>query len=69
MRLARAVPWVPQKAPPGVRPPSSPIAGRQVVVEPIRVVGAVYRQEYGFLMQHARVRTKYTLPAPTMAPQ
>jgi 5-methyltetrahydropteroyltriglutamate--homocysteine methyltransferase len=40
--------------------------GRQVVVEKIRVKGRIPQEEFAFLKRHAKVATKFTIPAPSM---
>ena len=40
--------------------------GRQVVVEKIRIRARIPQEEFAFLKQHAKVATKFTIPAPSM---
>lgn len=40
--------------------------GRQVVTEKIRVRKRIPQEEFAFLKQHAKVSTKFTIPAPSM---
>src|SRR3954471_4472367 len=40
--------------------------GRQVVMEKIRVKKRIPQEEFAFLKEHAKVPTKFTIPAPSM---